>query len=497
MEEYKNQEELEKIDITSLLIDIGHGIRKFGWLVVLLALIFALRSYFSVSSSYRPQYIASATMAVESGDFGGASSYIDTQTAKQMASVFPYILTSGVLEDVVAEDMGLEYLPGSISASSEEGMNLFTLSVSANDPKLAYDILMSVIENYPKVAEFVLGETKLTILDETGIPEDTGREYVYRGSLRSGAIKGATIGLVIMGIYVVTRRTVKDRKKLKKTINLEDFGSIPFVIKKKRNKKNKNINQVNLLNMHIPQGYLEAIRKLQIKVAKEMEEKTCKSLLVTSSVLGEGKTTLACNLAIAMAKQGQDVILIDCDMRNPSVAQCMNIRGKFDGLGAAIRERKDAASVLRDVPVSEGRLRVLYGGKSSEKDSRLLGTAEMEAFIRDAESIADVVILDTAPSGLLADAPAMAKYVDAALYVVKYDHAKLRQIRDGVQALAFSGIQILGYVFNADKTGKSRGYGYGYGYGYKSYSGYKHYGSYGYGKHSKKQSDESGRVIKE
>lgn len=497
MSEYRETgsriDESDKIDLTELMVDVCQGVKKLWWLVIGLAAIFAVQSYFSVSTSYQPEYVASATMAVRSS--GTSLSYINAQSAQQMAEVFPYILTSGVLQDVVAEDMGMDSVPGSISASAEDGTNLFTLSVSANDPQLAYNILQSVIENYPKVAEFVIGETTLDILDETGIPSDTGREVVIRGSYRRGAAKGAAIGLVIMGLYIVTRRTVKSRKKLKRNINLEDFGSVPFVHEKKR-KKSTFYSSVSLMNDRVPQFYLEAIRKLRVKVMKEMEQKSYKTLLVTSSVPGEGKTTLAVNLAIAIAKQGKKVILVDCDPRNPSVAETMNDQDEHPGLGAVLRNKEMLPQALTRVEVSGGELMVLYGGEPQDKDSKLLGTKSMRALIECLKKSADIVILDTAPSGLLADAPVLAKFADAALYVVKYDYAKLRQIREGIQSLDMSGVDILGYVFNADRSGKSRGYGYGYGYSY----GYKRYGSYGhYGQYSNtgRHEDKSGRVMKD
>ena len=88
-----------------------------------------------------------------------------------------------------AEDMGLDSMPGKISVEAEDGMNLLTISVSGNDPQMAYETLRSVIENYPRVAEFVLGETQLTVLDETGIPTDTKRAEVIRGSYKQMCIR--------------------------------------------------------------------------------------------------------------------------------------------------------------------------------------------------------------------------------------------------------------------------------------------------------------------
>lgn len=113
-------------------------------------------------------------------------------------------------------------------------------------------------------------------------------------------------------------------------------------------------------------------------------------------------------------------------------------------------------------------------------------------------------VLDTAPSELLADAPLLGKYVDAALYVIRYDYTKLREIREGVESLALSGIDMLGYVFNGDNSSGGQGYGYGYRR-YGNYGSYgSHYGSYGkygayghYGKMEKGSTDKFGRVIKD
>ena len=152
--------------------------------------------------------------------------------------------------------------------------------------------------------------------------------------------KRQLLGLLLMCIYILTRHTVKSRKELRRYINLEDFGSLPYVRAKKR-RKDKFFSSLSLMNGRVPQVYLEAIRKVCIKVTKEMEQKKYKTLLVTSSVSGEGKTTLAVNLAITAAKRGQNVILVDCDIRNPSVAGAMNDKGKYPGLSAVLRGKKE------------------------------------------------------------------------------------------------------------------------------------------------------------
>ena len=486
-------EETEKIDIISLAGDFLYGLKKLWLLILVLTLAGAGISYFRTSYTYTPQYVASATMSVTAP--GGQ--YIGAQTASQMAEVFPYILTSGVLEDVVAREMGMDSVPGSISATAEEGTNLLTMSVTSDDPQMAYDILHTVIDCYPEVAEFVLGNTSLTILDETGVPSDTQKEVVVRGSYRRGAVMGAGAGLVILCLYILLKKTVKSKDKLKSQINLPDMGSLPYIRNKKRKKKPEQ-NKVSLINARTPASYQEAMRRLRIRVLKEVEENQTKTIMVTSSIPGEGKTTVAVNLAISLVRQGKKVVLVDCDLRNPSIADFLGITEQRPGIDSVLHKKAAVTDVLTEIDVNgENKLTLLLGEEEEKTDISLLGSKRMEGLIAELKNMADVVILDTAPAQLLADAALMARFVDAALYVIRYDYTKMYKIREGIQALAMSKIKMLGYVFNCDRNSGDGKYGYGYGYGYRRYGSYGHYGRYrDTGKWDKKE-DLSGRVIKD
>ena len=98
----EQQGEIEKIDLIEFLRSFQYGIKKMWWLVLVLALIFGLNSYIKARKNYTPVYTASATVAVTTID--GSPAYQNNASAQQMADVFPYILTSGVLKDVVAKD---------------------------------------------------------------------------------------------------------------------------------------------------------------------------------------------------------------------------------------------------------------------------------------------------------------------------------------------------------------------------------------------------------
>lgn len=494
--EKKTSPEIEKIDIMNLVAAFWNGFKRLWFVLVIIVIVCTVRSYFSTSFSYTPQYVASATVSVTTP--GG--SYTNIESAQEMAAIFPYILTSGVLEDVVLNDMGLESLPGQIEVEAEEGMNMLTISVSSDDPQMAYNVLQSVIKNYPEVAEYIFGETNLQILDETGIPSDTQREVVIRGSYKRGALQGMIISALILCLYVFLKRTVRTKEQLNKHINLHDLGSLPHVRMKKR--KKEEYNNLTLLNDRISPAYEEAVRRLRVRVMREAESENGGVIMVTSSVPGEGKTTTAVNLALAIAKQGKSVILADCDPRNPSVAEVLKDQGKHPGIGAVLRGKVSLQRALTifQIPGTDAEMEVLYGGKPNAADAALLGSRKMDNLIETLRMRADYVILDTAPADLLADASLLGKYVDFVLYVIRCDYTKVNKIRSGIETLTARNVNLLGYIFNDDVNQKSSRYGYGYGYGYGHYGRYGRYGRYShYGKlkGTGQTEDEAGRVIKE
>lgn len=253
--------------------------------------------------------------------------------------------------------------------------------------------------------------------------------------------------------------------------------------------------------------------EVHVNLNEVMDYVSGRVIMVTGgggSIPGEGKTTLSANLAISIAQQGKKVLLVDCDLRNPSIAGVMNEQEPHPGLGSVLKKEVPLSEAITNVKLPKertnenGSLHVIFGGAPDGENSLLIGSGRMRALIKDLKSKYDIIILDTAPSELLADAPLLGKYVDAALYVIRYDYTKLREIREGVESLALSGIDMLGYVFNGDNSSGGQGYGYGYRR-YGNYGSYgSHYGSYGkygayghYGKMEKGSTDKFGRVIKD
>ncbi|MBP5254891.1 MAG: hypothetical protein J6Z23_05870, partial [Lachnospiraceae bacterium] len=172
--------EFQKIDLIAFLKDLFYRLRRLWWVLIVTTAVTALAFYLATTTTYTPVYEATATAAVHTVS---AATSDNRTTAEQLGSIFPSILTSGALSNVVASDLGLRSVPGTIRFSNISGTNLLTISVTSWDAETAYRILQSVIRNYPAVAQFVVGRTELTVIDDSGIPKDTGRATTIRGSV--------------------------------------------------------------------------------------------------------------------------------------------------------------------------------------------------------------------------------------------------------------------------------------------------------------------------
>lgn len=469
-----NDKSLLAIDLNILLTDLMGMARRFWWMGVLLVLL--LTAVFGVRAKigYRPQYEATTSFTVHVADplQGNIRGY-NTATAEQMAKTFPYILTSSALKDLVMRDLELPGLPP-IEASVTPTTNIFTLKVTANTPERAYDVLNSVIEHYPEVAEFVVGPTFLDLLDESGLPEKPINFMSYRGAVKKGLVLGVGLWAALMLLLVMSRSTIHNEDELKRLVNVRCVGAVPKV--RMGGKRSAVCPMVEDRGREM--GFAESVRLLRVRVEKEMQSHGRKVLLVSSATPGEGKTTVAINLSKTLAMKGKSVLLVDCDLRNPSVARNLGMKNK-KGLTDLLHGEASVQQLLQQTGTPG--FWVTVAGEPVENAAELLANSVCRTYINDCRKSFDYIILDTPPISLLADAAEIADEADAALLVIRQNFASRTQILESIQALTDSKLPLVGCALNYTSGNVLTGhgyYGYGYEYGY-SYGGhhYSHYGT--------------------
>lgn len=451
------------------------GIKKHWYIIAVLAGIccvgFTLYSY----AAYTPQYTAAATFTVTpKGDSLSAYTSISSNAStQQLEKTFPYIITSAPLTRVVAEDLGLSDVPGTLTATAVEDTNLFTITVTSSNYETAYNVLKSVINNYPSVAEYVVGATDLVLVVPPSASSTPINPISYREKALIGTAVGALLGLLIVFFLENLNHTVRHPDEIRKLLNNQRLGSIVKVVKKK---SSHSTGSLTIDDAHTDPRFKESVFSIRNKIIKLCADQKINSVMVASTTTNEGKTTVAANLAIALAKKHYRTVIIDCDLRNPTVRQQLNIP---ESCSLGIVDVITGGCSLQDaiVKTKKNGLYVLPGTIPVNNASELMGSKQLADLVAALEKIFDYVVIDAPPVGIVSDALEMKDYVGGLVFVVRQDYAKVSKILDSISLFGYSKIKILGCIFNmASGVLSTRGYG---RYGYNSYGGYGSYGSYG------------------
>lgn len=205
-----------------------------------------------------------------------------------------------------------------------------------------------------------------------------------------------------------------------------------------------------------------------------------KTILVTSSVPDEGKSTVTMELARSLTESGKTVLVIDTDMRKSVLVgrlRAKALKGEVYGLSHYLSGQKKMDEII--YTTNQKGLFMVFAGPSVPNPTEILDKKYFSVLMEFARDHFDYVLVDCAPIAAAIDAAVVAKYCDGAMLVISQGMASSRLVANVKKQLEASGIRILGAVLNKVKMGKN-GYGYGYGYG-KYYGGY--YGTY-YGNYS-------------
>lgn len=207
----------------------------------------------------------------------------------------------------------------------------------------------------------------------------------------------------------------------------------------------------------------EQFRTIRTNIQFSMIDKELKTIIFTSSGPYEGKSTVAANIAAVFADQGKKVVLIDADMRKPTVSKTFNIQNGL-GLSTLITSRN---MKVEDVVqyVEDADLDIISSGPVPPNPSELLNSNRMNEVIKELEEKYDLVLFDMPPVVSVTDAQIMATKTDGVVFVVRRNIAHTEDVRNAKELLDMVQANVLGVVFNGAEKKSDRSYSY-YGYGY-------------------------------
>lgn len=463
-------EEDSTVDLTLLFHDFIRGCRKFILLLPALCIILAVVFTIYKKSTYIPLYMSKASFTVTTEEAidenYGYWFYYDESTASQMALSFPYILESDILTDLIKQDLGTEFINGSISASSVPDSNLFTLTVTSTRAQDARAILDTVIDNYPTVSAYVIGNTKLNMIEA---PQTASQPFNQQRSLRYialGVIAGIGLYIAIAAVYAVLRKTIRSEEEIRNTLGQRCLGSIPQVVFKKRT--NTSVQNVSIHNKKSGDFFIEAVRNLALCISKQLSEENGKIVTFTSTLDGEGVSVVAQNVAYALTEQNKTVLLIKTNATPCDKSK----RTLFDFL--------DKKCSLEDILIHDEKNGIweIYASGGLRECENAGSSMSVSECIRGLSDNVDIVIIDSHSSEHMDEVSVALLSSDTVVYVIKQDFAKVRRIMEGIEDICSYSSNLIGCVINNAQTGLT-GYGYGRygGYYYHKYSYYK----YGYG----------------
>lgn len=214
----------------------------------------------------------------------------------------------------------------------------------------------------------------------------------------------------------------------------------------------------------------EIYRSLRTNIEFSQMDEEIQVISVASTIPNEGKSYVATNLARIMAAKYKNVLLVDCDFRNPSVHKMMKISNRF-GLTNIISEFQEGLSVhsydgVQQVQYDGGQtLTVITAGHKVPNPSEVLGSKRMGRFLEQARKEFGYIIIDSPPVLLTSDTIPLCNLSDGVLYVVDAKNADKRKVKAAINDLKRNGGHVIGVVLNKVDMSDENRYGYGYGYG--------------------------------
>lgn len=428
---------------------------KRQWKVLVSVSLVACALGIVVSLLLPEQYDAEAKIMVSVNAMQDASSLSQgNDFSQQRVQTYITVATSRPVMQGVIDELGLDTttdeLAEKVTAEAVPETVLLRLIVRDTDPRLAAQIadttassLMSEIGQIEQGGSEAPALVRTVLVEGAVVPTEASAPSVPRN-----AAYALLAGFAASVFFVYLRTTLDTRIRTADGL-AEDLG-VPLLAKIPRH--NAHASNPTVMTEYDPSGFSEAYRLLRTRLRYANADGKLNTIMITSVTESEGKSSVASLLSTALAESGLKVLLIDGDLRRPSIAAKFGLEGAVGLTAVLTRQATLGEAVQRSVDTG---VEVLAAGMLPPNPAELLESQSMRDLIREANKDFDLVIIDTPPVSSTADATTVSTIADAVLLVVRADGKVTRHaVERAMGSLSFVGSRVLGVVATFAKIDK-------------------------------------------
>lgn len=349
-----------------------------------------------------------------------------------------------------------------LSCNPTEDTQILVIKFENSDKDLAVKVVTAITDEFIKTSDDLIPNGTVKVVEDVVVPKSPSKPN-RKLNLFIGFVLGAAISFGIIFLKEVHDNTFKTKEKLKRVIGVPVLGLIPdeavvsIRLRRLQNSRRRSKRNNNKLIMESASTSFvsEAYRTLQTNI-KYSSSKKVQTLLITSAQLQEGKSTVACNLALGFSEENIKVIILDCDFRNPSVHKKFSLENTA-GLSELIQGKEKFENVVHKYHKN---LDIITSGTSSDNPASMFSSNEMNTILNQLKEKYDLIILDSAPVLAVTDAQILSTKVDGTLIVVRYGISKVPWVLECKNLLDMVDGNLLGTVLHGTEINKNSNYSY-------------------------------------
>ncbi len=460
-----------EVNLQTLLSAVIQKLWLVGIVSVLCAILVFMGTYMFISPKYQSYTVfyvnnsvgVGENISIDSGDISAAKSLVESYVV--------ILLTRQTLTDVIDyAGVDLDYLElrEMITAAAMNNTEIVRVVVTATDAELAHKLAAAIEYVLPNRISAVIEGSSAKVVDTAMVSYgQVGPDYSFNATI--GFLLGAmlTVGIIVLRTALNTKITSEE--DINQSCLYPILAAVPNMNSMSRggyygygqkkqsltDRMGNILRQQKLFGPEISFAAAEAYKLLRTKLMFSFADgKRSRIIGVTSALAGEGKSLSSVNLAYSLSQMGKKVLLIDCDLRRPSLAAKLGIQ-REPGLSNYLTYHNELEEVIQacGIPNEENAFQVISAGQIPPNPVELLGSQRMKELLDALRQEYDYVLLDFPPVGEVSDALTFSKEIDGVLVVVRQNYCDRNVFRNVVKQFSYLETRVLGVVYNCASEG--------------------------------------------